>query len=162
MSLLLNEQGSKDLDSMLSLLIININAAFDNEEFKKELFNDYDIDYIQGYVDFLYYYNQNLISKVGNLGMIQAGSSAKYFLSNGGFTNLYKQKSEQESHKSEVSKLEFEKLKLSVDKLRDEYFELDKSKAQTKKATNSAIVAAVAAALTLILSLIQWMCNKHG
>jgi hypothetical protein len=73
--------------------------------------------------------------------------------------------SEHEKNKTEQINFEFlikEQVVYEVNKLRDEFKDASETKRIAKSAKRWSIAASVATVLTLILLLIQWMCNKHG
>jgi hypothetical protein len=67
---------------------------------------------------------------------------------------------EKEKRQAEVSKLEFENLTLNVEDLKNKFFDYPETKKLAKSAKHWSIGASVATVLTLILLLIQWICNK--
>ena len=67
--------------------------------------------------------------------------------------------SEHEGNKNQQN-LNIEKLQLEVDNLRNQMFDYDITKRRAKNAAFWLVVVSVISVLSLILSLLQWKCNK--
>ena len=155
----LDEKDCQDLDKIIAFLIED-GSFNDAEKFKEKLFPESDISYSEGLVDRLLEYGRNIVFKATNSGemkLIRADTSAKSFLQKGGFTGEYKRLAEQQAHKNEVTKLEFEALKLSGENLRNKYFDYDKTKSRVKR---NEIILWLGIALSVITIIIE--CSKHS
>jgi hypothetical protein len=158
----INEKEAADMDKIVSYLITYDNFG-EAKRFHEEVLPDDQLSYIQGLVDVLISYGRKVIvlaPQGGYYKFIRSGTSAPNFISKGGFTAIYKSLHDKKQQDDFASKLSVENLVLSVNKLRDDLAELPKTKRLAKNAQGWSIAASVATALTLILLLMQWICNK--
>jgi hypothetical protein len=159
MSMELTEQTAKDLDRMLHLLTNNPHGAYDAHELQTTLFREYDTNYVQGFVDFLLSYGRNLVMDVGNLGMLQLGTSTTFFLKNGGFIKILKIQREEKEEEKDLRKLVRQEVVLNIDKLINENIDYAKTKNRSKRSEIYAVTAIVISVIAIILPLV---CNKHS
>jgi hypothetical protein len=77
------------------------------------------------------------------------------------FKSFDDERAKQKSNE-DIEKLSMEKLRLEVEDLRNKFFDFEKTRTQSKNVTRAQVLTAVLAGLSLLLSLMQWMCNKSG
>jgi hypothetical protein len=162
MSTQLNEQIAKDLDAMLSLLLVNTDVAYDSDAFKTELFKDYDTQDIEGLMDYLLGYDKKVVSKPGNMPYIQAGSSTKFFLNNGGFTKIYNDTHEAKQEEKDMQKLIRQEVSLSIDKLINENLDYLATKRRTNNNWKLTIILAIVSIVSLIVSIKSCQVTKSA
>ena len=96
---------------------------------------------------------------VGQYLLTERGEKAKDFGDIGEFEKKEMTEKEQQEN---IKRLEVLSLTLGVDKLKLEVEDFPNVKSRSKKAMRWSIAATVIAGLTLIVMLLQWLCNKNG
>jgi len=136
MDLNITEKEASDMDKIVSYLI-SYNNFGEVGRFHDEVLQNEEKSYIEGLVDNLISYGNKIIilaPQSGHFKFIRSGTSAPNFMSKGGFTGIVNKQKEEMKKQAEVSKLEFENLELSVNKLKNELSDYSETKQLAKNA----------------------------